>query len=171
MGHTIIRGETTDEKFASVDTALRQLVRRVDARKILAPLTPIVVVGYCKEDDEGVIARMMFPITGFITKISMFIERLEDTELLKKDVLRFCIEAVQPDGTKMSREFLTKVLFIEAFCNFAVAACSRIKVSVNTKVFGVWYGLVMEPEIPLQRQVEFLDIEVLSPTERAMIGE
>ena len=171
MGHTIIRGVTTDEKFASVDTALRQIVRRVDARKILAPLTPIVVMGYCKEDEDGVIFRGMFPMSGFITKVSLFIEKLENEELLKKDVLRICVKLYQENGTEVKREFPTKKLYIEEAISYAIGANSRVEVSLSIKAFGVWYGLVMEPEIPLQRKVEFLDIEVLSPTERTMIGE
>jgi len=171
MGHAIIRGETYEEKFASADKALSQIMRRVDARSIIAPLTPIVVIGYCKEDEDGVIVRGMFPISGFITKVSMFIERVEDSEFLKKDVLRFYIESCQSDGVKMSREFLTKKLSIEEFSNFKIAAGSRIAISVNTKVFGVWYGLVMESEIPILKQVEFSDVEVLSGIERQMIEE
>ncbi len=171
MGHTIIRGETTDEKFASADKALVQLERRIRARSIIAPLTPIVVMGYCKEDDDGVIVRAMFPITGFVTKLSILIERLEDAEFLKKDILKFHIESFQSDGTKITREISTKKLSAEMFSNFKIVAGSTVVVLVNTKAFGIWYGLVIEPETPIKREVEFSSVEDLASVEREMIEE
>lgn len=157
MGHAIIRGETYDEKFASANKALQQLERRISMRSIVAPLTPIIIMGYCKEDEDGVIARGMLPVSGFITKVSLYIGRLEDPEFIKKDVLRFYIKSCQVDGTIISKEFLSKKLSIEEFSNFKVAVDSRIAVAINVKAFDIWYGFVMEPEAPIHKIVEFED--------------
>lgn len=171
MGHAIIRGETYEEKFASADKALSQIMRRVDARKIIAPLTPIVVMGYCREDDNGVIFKGMFPVSGFITKVSLFIEKLEDDNFLKNNSLRICVKFYQENGTEVKREFPTRKLYIGEFISYAIGANSRVEVSLNVKAFGIWYGFIMEPEIPILKQVEFSDVEVLAPEERAMIEE
>ena len=180
MGHAIIRGDSVDEKFASADKALSQLERRIAARSIVAPLTPIIVMGYCNQADDGVIARGMFPISGFITKVSLFIEKLEDEELLRKGVLRLCIKTYQENGTEIKREFPSKKLSINEVVNFAVAANSRMEVLINTKAFGVWYSLVLEPETPIKKRVDFIetvvnacsdDINLLSSTELKTIEE
>lgn len=154
MGRTIIRGETVDEKFASADKALSQLERRIEARSIVAPLTPIVVMGYCKEDDEGVIFKGVFPISGFITKVSFFIERLENEELLKKDALKFIINAYQPSGDYQIKEISSKRLSAAVQSNFKVLSDSLLTISVSTKVFGVYYGFVLEPEVPVRKKID-----------------
>jgi hypothetical protein len=171
MGHAIIRGNTVEEKFESANKALMQLERRISARSIVAPLTPIIVMGYCKEDEDGVIVRGMFPISGTVAKVSAFIGRLEDPEFLKKNSLIFRVETRQPDGTVISKEIQTRELVVGAQSNFKVAADSRIIVSVNVKVFDVYYGLVLEPETPIKRKVDVSDIEVLAPVELEMIEE
>jgi len=171
MGTDIIRGKTHDEKFASANQALKQLERRIAARSIVAPLTPIVIVGYCDKDDNGVIIRSMFPVSCFVTKISLFIEKLEDEEFLKKNILEFYIESRQIDGTVISKKFMSKKLDIITLSNFKIPVDSRITVSINTKASGIYWGLVLEPEMPIKRKVDVSDIELLSPVEREMIEE
>lgn len=171
MGHTIIKGNNVEEMFASADKALSHLERSIRARSIVAPLTPIIVMGYCKEDEDGVIVRGMFPISGTVAKVSAFVGRLEDPEFLKKNPLIFYIETRQPDGTVISKEIQTRQLLVGLQSNFKVAADSRIIVSVNTRVFDVYYGLVLEPETPIKRRVDVSDFEVLAPTELEMIEE
>ena len=171
MGHAIIRGNTVEEKFESANKALMQLERRIAARSIVAPLTPMVVMGYCKESEDGVIIRGMFPVSGFISKVSLFIERLEDKEYLKNNSMRIRVELLQSNGTEVRREFPTRKLSIEERINYAIAADSRVTISINVKAYGIWYGLVMEPETPIKRKVDVSDIEVLAPTELEMIEE
>ncbi len=171
MGHAIIRGNTTEEKFESANKALMQLERRISARSIVAPLTPMIVMGYCRESEDGVIIRGMFPVSGFITKVSLFIEKLEDTEYLKNNSIRVCVELRQSNGTEVRREFPTRKLSIEEHVNFAIAANSRVTIFVNVKVYGIWYGLVMEPETPIKRKVDVSDTNLLAPVELEMIEE
>lgn len=165
MGHAIIRGNTVEEKFESANKALMQLERRIAARSIVAPLTPIIVMGYCDQPVDGVIAKGMFPVSGFITKVSLFIESLEDPEYLKKNSLKFYMQAHQADGTVISKEFSSRELSIKERSNFKIAADSRVTVSLDVKVSGIWYGFVMEPETPIKRAVDVSDTDVLSPTE------
>lgn len=171
MGTDIIRGNTYDEKFASANQALKQLERRIAARSIIAPLTPIVIVGYCDKDDNGVIVRSIFPVSGFVTKISLFIEKLDDEEFLKKNTLEFYLESRQVDGTIISKKFMSKKLDISTFSNFNVAVDSRLIVSINTKASGIYWGLVLEPETPIKRKVDVSDTDLLGPAELEMIEE
>jgi len=157
MGHAIIRGNTVEEKFASADKALHQLERRIGARSIVAPLTPMIISGYCKEDDGGIIARVMIPVSGFIAKVSLYIESLEDVEFLKKNSLEFYVESQQPDGMIISKQFITKKMTIREVSNFRISSESRVTVSINTKALGIWYSLVLEPEVPIKRRIDFPD--------------
>lgn len=154
MGHAIIRGNTVDEKLASANKALMQLERRIAARSIVAPLTPMIMSGYCKEDDGGIIARVMIPVSGFITKVSLYIEAIEDVEFLKKNVLEFYIESHQSDGMIINKQFKTKKTAIGEFTSFKILSESRITVSINTKASGIWYSIVLEPEVPIKRKVD-----------------
>jgi hypothetical protein len=174
MGHAIIRGNSVDEKFASADKALLQLERRIAARSIVAPLTPIVVMGYCNQADDGVIFKGMFPMSGFITKVSLFIEKLEDENFLKNNLLRICVKLYQENGTEIKREFPTKKLYIGEVVSYAIAANSRVEVLINTKAFGIYYGLVLEPETPIKKRVDFIESEdtnLLLQSEPKMIEE
>lgn len=171
MGHAIIRGNTHEEKFESANKALMQLERRINARSIVAPLTPIIVMGYCKEDEDGVIARGMLPVSGSVTKVSLFIERLEDPEYLKNNSMKVRVELYQSNGTEIRREFPSRKLSIGEFVNFGVAADSRVSISINIKAYGIWYGLVMEPETSIKRKVDVSDTDLLAPVELEMIEE
>lgn len=171
MGHAIIRGNNVDEKFASANKALMQLERRIAARSIVAPLTPIIISGYCKEDDGGVIARVMVPVSGFIAKVSLHIETLEDVEFLKKNSLEFYIESHQPDGMVISKRFVTKKMSVGETTSFKISSESRVTVSINTKAFGIWYSLILEPETPIKRKVDVSDMDYLLEYERAEIEE
>lgn len=171
MGHAIIRGNSVDEKFASADKALSQLERRINARSIVAPLTPIIVMGYCDQADDGVVAKGMFPISGYITKVSLFIEKLEDDNFFKSNTLKLCIKLYQENGTEVKREFPSKKLSIGEFVNYPIVANSRVEVLINTKAFGIWYGLVLEPEVSIKKKIDVSDTELLSPVEVEMIEE
>lgn len=155
MGNSILKSGTVEEKLARADKALIQLERRILARTIVAPLTPIVVMGYCEKDDNGVIARGVLPVSGFVTKVSVFIEKIDQEDFLKKNNLEFTVEINQADGTSLSKTFASKKMAVNEPSSMKMAADSRIKVLINTPVTGVYYGLVLEPEAPIRRKVEF----------------
>ncbi|MDI6785128.1 MAG: hypothetical protein QMD92_00305 [bacterium] len=159
MGYTIIKGNTVDEQLASADKALSHLERRINARSIVAPLTPMIISGFCKEDEDGVILKVLLPISGYITKLSFFIDDIEDVEFLKKNFLVISIEARLADGTLVMKKFPTKQLAAEVFTSYKVEANSCITVLVNTKVRGVWYGFVVEPELSIKRKVDVSILE------------
>jgi hypothetical protein len=171
MGNSILRDGTNEEKLARADKALMQLERRINMRSIVAPLTPIVIVGYSEKDDNGVIARGMIPLSGFITKVSLFIDRLDDEAFLRSNALEFYIEIRQADGTITSKKFLSKRLDISTLSNFKIAADSRLIVSINTKATGIYWGFIMEPETPIKRKVDVADTDLLGSVELAMIEQ
>jgi hypothetical protein len=159
MGNSILKDGPIEEKLARADKALMQLERRISARSIVAPLTPIVIMGYSAQDDNGVIARGMFPLAGAITKISLFIEQLADEAFLRTNAIEFYLEARQEDGTIISKKFLTKKLSIGEFTSFKVAANSRIIVSINTKASGIYYGFILEPDMPTRKKIDVDSLE------------
>ena len=94
---------------------------------------------------------------------------------MKKNNLEFKVEIQQADGVTMSKVFASKKLSINEPSSIKLAAESRIKVTVNTPVSGVYYGLVLEPETPLKRRVDFVesepDLNLLAEVERVMVEE
>lgn len=141
-----IQGRTTDEKFASVEAALRRMSRKMTNKVIgILPVSPVFEFAYAP-DPDGIIMRRLFPVSGTVTKAGIAFE-----EKGKKEVrLTFNVEN-KISLRSFSSTHLLKRSAETIKLDFKVLAGDMITVKVEALegevVSGIWIGMVFEINI------------------------
>lgn len=160
---------TLEEQVKSNTLAIQQLNRRMTSRRILAPLSPVVLSGFCFKPVGGVIAGAIMPISGYITTVMAYAERLP---MRADGKLGFTLIVFfeGPDGMSGSKSFDIRQSNLAAITNIYVKAGTRICVTTPSEVENICYGIVFEPEMPSYTKIDVSDsIEDLAPVEREML--
>ncbi len=84
-------------------------------------------------------------------------------EALKKHNILIVVEAVEKDGTFITKEFKTKTLSIMEVCNIKIKDGSTLTLNIKPNgdftINNIKFGFVLEPETSIQKVVEFEESE------------
>lgn len=165
--------KSVEERLRSVELAVSQLNRRMTSRRILAPLTPVVFSDYVKKPIDGLIRGILIPVSGYITYVSAFVEKLP-IRADGKPGFTLIVFFESPDGVSGSKSFDIRMQKFDAMTSIFVKAGSRISVTTPSEIEGAWYGVIFEPETVVRFEkidvsTDQEDLDSLAPVEREIL--
>lgn len=133
-----IHGKDVDQKFKSVETALNRLAKKI--KPTTAGIVPPVPVSYYKDTfDDMVIGRYIFPASGEITKLVVYLTFEDKKTPVVIDV------AMEINDSSTSHSFkLHNPRYVESF-HLEVPIGARLSFSLREKPEGleaIWLGFL-----------------------------
>lgn len=137
--------EELEARLKAVETAVEIMAQK----RVLVLRTIVVNFGMhgfieASNLETGIVVRDMIPVTGKFTKVHLLIESIVTNEKERK--LAELLVAIEDNnqtsfsrGIKVSEGYQSASIFLD------VVAGSRLIVKSNKQLFGVWYGLTIEP--------------------------
>jgi hypothetical protein len=150
----VIKGNTPEEKFNSVDTILSRLMRRA-VKTCSAIITPFPIFAYADAPTEDPIIRYLFPVGGTILKGYVFVD------VMPKKGINIETTLLQADGSSMSRTFFTKKNMAVEDVMTDVVPGVRLEVSVSLvdlqeSIGGVWLSFLWIPKVSNEIAMQFI---------------
>jgi len=155
-----IKGNTPEEKFASIEVILRRMFRRLSSKVIgIVPVSPIFDFAY-EPDNEGVVMRRLFPSSGRITQGAIAF----DSKGSKPVKLSISID----NDLKMrslTSSYPIKKIATTLDLDFEILAGDKITIKVEPdevdkekgeKIKGVWIGFAFEANLKSLTKKDFL---------------
>ena len=146
----IVKGKDIETQIKSIDAILHSVLGQVRGKASQAFVSKCGVSGYVEQALAGVdYLHSMFPLDGMIKKVAIVIDDVpKDTGLDKgkpKAGISIYIEDNPPMWTTKSIEL--EVGKHELNVDVPIKFGTRMKVSVNRLVVGLWIALLVEPKL------------------------
>lgn len=137
-----VRGMTADEKFGSIEIALKHLSMRTKD-VVTAVISPNQISAYCRlvTPEDLAFFRYMFSVAGKLALVTIFVEEMSDKQ--PPTVIAF----LNSGGTISSVDFKLKNQSLQATIDVAVKVGDRLTLYVDdaTKASGIWVGFKFIP--------------------------
>jgi len=135
-----VRGKTTDEKFKSINAALKHFSRRLQKVFVgLVPSSPVFKFVYVPES-SGVVLRVVFPMSGRISRTCIFVASRDGRGPTMFDV------EIASGERRVTESFEVKKSPLLFDPDTPVNGGDRWILSVRDpdKVRGIWVGFLYE---------------------------
>lgn len=142
----MLHGSTVEEKLASAETAIRQMIRRLTPQKMHVEYANTGISGYTQllDNDEHQL-KTMIPVEGEVVNVRVFCESVQLVQgaSKKETMLRFEIEI----APRLYESFSAVVGEGKSSTpgNKSVAAGARVIISSTIPITGFWYSLEIKP--------------------------
>ena len=150
-----IKGNTNEEKIASIKMILRRMTRKLSSKVIgVLPVSPVFDFAY-EPDPDGVVMRRLFPVTGKITQAAIAF----DSKGKKPISLTISVEN-DLAMRSFSSSYAIKKMATTLSLNFEILAGDKVtikaKVEEGEEVKGIWIGFAFEANLKSLTKKDFL---------------
>ncbi len=163
----ILKGKTVEEKLKSVELLFNRLSRKLGNKVIgVMPISPIFHFVYAP-GDGGVIARIVFPASGVITKLAFHVDRRGKRPFkIKIDLLNDVtgIEASRTVTVKHTTEIASLDIPVDAGDRALVTYIPTADEDENVR--GIWFSMLYQIEPKSLRTHTFLLDELAAMIEK-----
>jgi hypothetical protein len=147
-----VKGDTTEEKFKSIDTVLRRLSMHLHDT-IIGVMPPIPIFAYVEEPPEdGVLLRYLFTAEGMVTKGCLVVGNYTGTK-----AVGFNVDVQSSKGGNFTTIRTRKPVLVEQI-DMPVSPGDRLTFSVDepSRIRGVWIGLLYSMDLREMKKEHFL---------------
>ena len=143
MEKRVIRGKTIEEQISSVDAALHRLRSSHGIGKKFLPTHDVILSGY---DEDGLSARLYVGLSGKLELLDLFIDDIV-VDADKKKLTTVQVQILGSDLKGLSRIALARAGRTVIAIKEDIAAGTKLQLSFDRPVYGVWYSFVMTPKL------------------------
>jgi len=165
MPSPLIRGGTLEERLNNMEIVLTRYLKTRPPSSTIIPIKTAILSGYIERYAD---VRLYVGISSIIDRLELYIDDIEPDENKKK--LAFVqLQLLSSDlkGSNHSRQIRVGRNLI--LLDLSIEAATKLVMSFNRPVIGIWYSFVITPKMSRSQLVdisEALDEGVQLPLDR-----